>query len=216
MTAVALAITVAYVASAAVSTTHMAPSQLNAHSREYVDNLRADLRANPRSVLYDGYVPDDVMISWFGDERRVSTVLANAPENPIFDIPSRAMLIPDEDGRLRPMTLTFATDMVPAPAGDQCGYHVTSAGVTIPLQESVEADRWILRLGYFTNVETTMQITAGDDTQSVSVRRGVAVHDVVVSGMIEDVRLVLDTSPGTLCVTSLSVGYPQPTAPSGS
>ena len=154
VTAVALAITVAYVASAAVSTTHMAPSQLNAESREYVDNLRADLRANPRVVLYDGYVPDDVMISWFGDERRVSTVLANAPENPVFDLPSRAMRIPDEDGRLRPMTLAFATDGAGAGGGPmRLPRHVR--GGDGAAAESVEADSWVLRLGYFTNVATT-------------------------------------------------------------
>lgn len=199
-----------YVGSAAVSTTMMAPRQLNEDSREYVENLRSDLRANPKVVLYDADVPQTVMIGAFLEHRRVSTVLANAPENPVFDIPSRAMRVPDQEGRLRPVVLAFPTEMEPVPRDDDCGYHVTPGGVTIPFVETAEADRWVLRLEYFGNLRTTLQIETDGDTQAVAIRPGAASVDAVVSGDIDEVRLALDATAGTVCVTSATVGFPQP------
>ena len=47
--------------------------------------------------------PDNVMVVWFGDDARVSTVVGTAPEEPVFDLPTYVMRMVDPAGRLRPV-----------------------------------------------------------------------------------------------------------------
>ena len=77
-----------YLVSAAISTAVVAPHSYNEDDRAYVEGLRADLRADPRAVVFDGRPPDSVMVSWFDDDARISTVVGIAPEDPVFDLPS--------------------------------------------------------------------------------------------------------------------------------
>jgi hypothetical protein len=212
--AVAGAVTLAYVASAAVSTTLLAPERQHREVRAYVETLRGEIRENPRVVLYDAYVPGEVMIGLFEDERRVSTVLAEAPENPVYDLPSGALRIPDEKGRLREVRLAFGSQMRPSDNED-CGYPVSAQEVTVPLKEPVEADRYVMRIGYFTNVRTLMTAVVAGEEHRFPVRRGLNLVDVVVSGTFDDVRLTIDASPGTVCVAGLEVGFPVPVEPGG-
>ncbi|MFZ2503564.1 MAG: hypothetical protein WAW88_12950, partial [Nocardioides sp.] len=109
----ALGATGAYVAAAAITTTWMVPYFLNAPERAYVETLRAQLRGNPQVVLFDGAVPDTIMISWFGPDAKVSTVAGLAPENPLFNVPSYEMRMVDPAGFLREIDLLGATQMVP-------------------------------------------------------------------------------------------------------
>lgn len=205
---VAGVVTAAYVGSAAVSTTLMAPTQLHREARSYVETLRSQLRANPRVVVYDRYVPDSVMVAAFGEERRVSTVLARAPENPVFDIPSSNLRIPDDRGRLRPILLSFGTEMVPATGNPDCGYPATAQGVRIRLREPVTRDRDVLRIGYYTNLRATMTVRTGEQEQPVAVRPGLNTVDLVVRGGFASVSMSLDVSPGTVCVTDVFAGFP--------
>ena len=78
----------AYAAFAMCTTLVVLPHTFNDADRRFVDTVRADLRDNPQVVLYDGGVPDDLMVGWFGDDARLSVVLATAPENPVFDVPT--------------------------------------------------------------------------------------------------------------------------------
>ena len=87
---------------AAVTTAVVAPHNYNEDDRAYVEGLRADLRADPRAVVFDGAPPDSVMVVWFGDDARVSTVVGTAPEDPVFDLPTYTMRMVDPAGRLRP------------------------------------------------------------------------------------------------------------------
>src|SRR5690606_26159216 len=80
--------TLAYVVSAVWTTAVIAPFEQGRASRAYVDTVRAEIRANPTSVIYNRPVPDDVMISWFQDDGRLSTVLAHAPESPVYGVMS--------------------------------------------------------------------------------------------------------------------------------
>ena len=54
------------------------------------------------AVLFDSAPPDGVMVAWFADDARVSTVVGTAPESPVFDLPTHNLRIVDATGRLRP------------------------------------------------------------------------------------------------------------------
>ena len=206
------AATTAYVVSAAVSTSFIAPTQLNADVRDYVSTVREQIRADPRAVLYDSYVPTWVMIAAFGEDRRLSTVLAAAPENPVFDVPSEAMRIADESGRLRPLHLAFSTTMVPNRANHDCGYPVTAQETVVPLRKQVKGDRNVMTLGYYTAVRGTMVVRTGRHRQVVPVQRGLHALSLVVDGPFRRVGLTLEEAPGTVCVAALEVGFPVPEA----
>ena len=208
-----LAVCALFVASAAVSTTMMAPHQLNTVSRDYVTTLRSQLRANPRVVLYDGFVPNDVMIGAFGEDRRVSTVLARAPENPVFDVPSESMRIADEKGRLRDLSLVFGTGMEKPPRRQRdCGYPVTAQETVIPLRDTATRDHDVMRIGYYTSTRGNMTVRYGDAQQVVPVTPGLRAVSLVVAGSFDEVGLTFDVAPGTVCVAALDVGFPVPTA----
>lgn len=208
----ALVLTLGYAGSAAVSTVMMAPYQYHEEDRAFVETLRSELRAQPRAVLYDGLVPDAIMINWFGPDRKVSTVLAAAPENPVFDVPTPRLLMADDEGRLREVTLTLATQMKPADFTD-CGYPVSGGPTAVPLQSQVDVDRAVLRIGYYTNTRLLMDVETGGTSQSVPVRPGLNGVDLVVSGSFDEVTLSLEGDPATVCVASLEVGYPAPAEP---
>ena len=109
---VALALTgLAYLASSAVSTAVVAPHSFNEDDRAYVEGIRADLRADRRAVLYDGIAPDNVMITWFGDLARVSTVVGSAPGGPGV----RPADLRDADGRRGRQAAGRSTWSAPSP-----------------------------------------------------------------------------------------------------
>lgn len=208
----ALVTTVAYAASAAVTTAWVAPHTFNEVDRSYVSTVRADLRAHPGAVLFDGGVPNDMMVIWFADDARLSTVLATAPEHPVFDVPTSSLLMADPEGHLRPVALLAVTDAT-APDDKACGYHVTSSPTRIPLTAGVDAKPRVIRIGYYTNVEATATMKVGDRTTTFDVKPGLQSVDLVVRQSFDAVELSIDHPTATMCVPALSVGSPTPLMP---
>ena len=203
-------IVLVYAASAAVSTSFMAPYLFNHTDRRYVQNLRAQLRENPQAVIYDGLAPDAIMIGWFGGTGRVSTVIGTAPESPVFDVPSYEMRLVDGKGKLREFNLVAVVGS--RKSKDQlCGYHVTKQGVAVPLEEPVQAKRLVLRIAYYTSASGPMTVELDGKSQLVPMRRGAHRVDLVVGGSFDEVSLRLDPDApdgATVCVPSLQAGYP--------
>ncbi|WP_181407726.1 hypothetical protein [Nocardioides sambongensis] len=214
----ALGVTVVYLASSSVTMAYIADNTLNRTDREYVANLRSDLRADPDVTLVDTSPPQDIMTFLFESDARVSTLIGLAPEEPVFDQPSYDLRIAGQDGHLRPVDLLTPETAVP-PAGRPCGFQVTALGTTIPLPASIEGDPLVVDLDYFTSVTGSVRIEAGDTT-AVAPLRDAARLQVVVRGDVDGVRLTLeqelgDTSAeatGVVCATGVAVGYPVPEA----
>ena len=80
-------------------------------------------------MLYDGVAPDNVMITWFGDLARVSTVVGSAPEDPVFDLPTYAMRMADPFGRLRLINLVGTVSDIKT-RDRACVHRVNAQGVT--------------------------------------------------------------------------------------
>ncbi|WP_137292169.1 hypothetical protein [Nocardioides dongxiaopingii] len=209
---VACGLALAYLVSSAITTASVASYSYNTADRRYVETLRAELRAQPDVVLYDGPTPDGIMIGWFGDDARVSTMVGIAPESPVFDIPSHAMRMVDTEGRLRPFDLLAPVGAEPTDDED-CGYPVTEAGVTVPLEDTITGDRMVARIGYYTSAQGTLAVSTGDERQVVPLRNDLNLVDLVLDGTIDSLDLTLDQSdaqdePGTVCVVSVQVGFP--------
>jgi hypothetical protein len=139
----------------------------------------------------------------------VSNVVAHAPENPVFDLPSHALRIVLPDGRLSPVRLEGAVREVPSDDPD-CGYAVRSVGVEVPMAGFVPSGRWVLRIGYYTDTDGFMSIGVAGSTQRFPVRDGLNAVDLVVEGEFDGFRATLEDPDATLCLTDASAGVPRP------
>lgn len=184
----------------------LAPNLFHEEARDYVTTLRAALRDDPRSVLYDSRVPAQVIDPLFGDRDRVSEVVGVAPEAPVFDVPTSRMRVVTPEGKLVEPQLGVATSAPPG-ANPVCNYPVRATGTTIPLAESLPVDRWIARIGYYTNAESFVDLRAADHELGFGVTPGLHVVHVQLDGALEDLNLTL-AGPGTVCVTNVDVGIP--------
>ncbi len=206
----ALGAAAAYAAVAGCTTLVVLPHTYNAVDKRFVEAVRADLRADPQVVLYDGGVPDDMMVGWFGDDARLSVVLATAPENPVFDVPASRLHMADPQGRIREVALVGGVRSEPT-ADTACGYHVTTEPIDIALDGAVDARRRVLRIGYYTDAASTASVTVGDIPYTFEVFPGLNAVDLVVSGSPADrVTASIDHPGATMCVPSLEVGFPTP------
>lgn len=211
---VACGLALAYVGSAAVTTSSVAAYSYNQVDRRYVETLRAGLRAQPEVVLFDGSAPDDVMIGWFGDDARVSTMVGIAPESPVFDLPSYSMRMVDPTGDLRVFDLVATVADEPT-RDESCGHAVTESGATVVLDGPITGDKMVARIGYYTSARGTMSVAAGGVEQLVPLRDDLNLVDVVVRGTVDSFEMTLhqddsQEQPGTVCVVSVQVGFPTP------
>lgn len=198
--------------SAAFSTAFLAPNLYHRDDRAFVEHSRAALRAAPQVVLLDAGVPSGVISPWYGDRARASTVLAYAPEHPVFDLPSQFLRIVRGDGSLAPVVLDGAVGMVPSP-NKQCGYPVGARGTDVRMQGRIPDGRWVLRLGYYTGTDGYAVIEVAGRTQRFAVRSGLNAVQVVVSGSFAEFHLAIEEPDATLCLADASAGVPRAGAP---
>jgi hypothetical protein len=210
-----LALAACYLGSSAISTAVVAPHSYNVDDRAYVESIRTGLRAEPRAVLYDGIAPDNVMVTWFGDLARVSTVVGSAPEDPVFDLPTYAMRIVDATGRLRSINLVGTVSDVRT-RDRVCVHRVDADRVTrVELAEPSAPGKQVVRISYYTSASGFLRVTTPDGEVSLPLRTELNVADLVVEGPVEDLGMRLD-SPGdaaadaTVCVVDVVVGFPTP------
>lgn len=200
-----------YVASAGVTSHRRAPDFFSPDSRSYVETLRADLDAQPAAVIFDSTVPSDVMFAWFGSDDRVSTVISIADPDARFDVPSEQMRMVDDSGHLRSIDLTDPVKAVKGP-NPKCGYNVTLTPVVVAMSSPLPVQKYVLQLGYYTNIDDDMVITAGPDTVTVPVTAGLHSVDVVLSTAFSSFTAQLSRSTGTLCLAGAVAGVPTPSS----
>ena len=202
--------TVALVVSCALTTTAMAPIGYNRDDKLYVDTLVRGVEARPLVVIYDSPVPDNVMISWFGERRATSTVLAGTEQHAVFDVPSENMMMVDSHGRLVDFSLSYATRTRPGPVKD-CGYPVADRTV-VPLPKRLTVSRAVVQIAYYAARENVMTVQTGGTVQVLPVQPGTHVVSVVVSGEFDEVVLSQQDPSATACVDGIAIGFPAPRA----
>ena len=216
--AVALAAFLVFLAGSAVSLPAFVSATPSTAARSYIATARvAVAAAPPATVVIDGPVPAAVMSADFfaaqATTARVIGPLAGAgararlswvtePEGVL----ARPMMF-DATGRLRPLAVAGPSS-VPPPTGG-C-WTVTSSGISIGLTGSLFRWQWIVHLTY-SGPGGVLAIGFGGDVTRLTVPSGQ--HDVYVpeegQGRAVTARF-LGSTPGTLCVTDVSVGSPQP------
>jgi hypothetical protein len=193
----------------------VAPHSYNEDDRAYVQGLRAGLRADPQVVVFDGRPPDNVMVSWFDDDARISTVVGIAPEEPVFDLPSYALRMVDPAGRLRSINIVGAVADEP-PRDRTCGHRVTANGSTqVRLAEPTGSGKQVARITFYTAAEGFLVVSTAAGEASVPLRQDLSVADVVVEGPVDELALRLEgpsdaPEDAVVCVVGVLVGFPTP------
>jgi hypothetical protein len=204
---VALVASLALVTSAALSTPALSRPLLHRDSHTYVDTARAALRDDRTAVILDSGAPASVISPWFGEAATVSTVLAHAPENPVFDLPSHRLRLVREDGAFTPVTLSGSVDMVPTD-DEVCPRAVRFAGAVVPFQRTVPMGRWVVRLGYYTADAGLAVVDVAGQRISVPVQSGLNSVDVPVTATFDELSIALEHPTATLCLASATAGFP--------
>jgi hypothetical protein len=190
-----------------VSFLRLAPTLQFHQARDYVDNARAALAERPGLVLYDGGVPNDILIDWFVDDAVTSRVIGLVPEDPRFDRPAEDIYQLDAAGR--PQLIQNLKTLVTARRGPvpKCGYLVEDGEVRIPLHRAVPG-RQIIRIGYYTADAGPGTVRAGDRSDQVRFTDGLHVMHVVANGPLKEITVGRSIDVAPLCVTNVEVGIP--------
>jgi hypothetical protein len=199
-----------YLALSILGTNLLVPHFQNTEDRAYIQAVRAGLAADPNTVLVDELAPSEVVLPLFGEESLLSRILAPLPESPAFDEPSPRLKVVEDDGQVRPVVLFGG---IPASEGPVpgCGYPVKSRGRTIPLLVGINvAGRLVVRIAYFTDTESTVEVQALGQTSRFLARSGPNEIWVPLTFSPDDLTSVTlrVEGPSTLCVTELEAGLP--------
>lgn len=202
------ALVAAYGVAAAFGTALLVPHFQNTEDRELVTTLRAELAADPTQVLVDDLAPADVVLPLVGDDSLYSRILAPLPEMPAFDEPSPRLRLVADDGRLVALELDDSISARPGPA-DGCGYAVDDRPVDVRFRVGL-AGRVLVRLGYFTDHESTVTIAAGEWSARFLARPGpnqvwFALPDL---GHEADELTLESDGRAVVCVTDAEAGLP--------
>ncbi len=173
----------------------------------YFENLNADLRAHPGPVYLfgDEVVPDLIMTPTFLADRQIGRVTKPLPVRPVVREAVPYFSIVDPSGHLHDGAVRGSDVNIPAAV---CSTSTTPAIVRLP--GSLDAGRWKLRVGYFTNRQTSARIAIGSNP-AVSMRLERGLHEVYVSllaGGSDQIRLDGVDDGASVCIGAITVGFP--------
>jgi hypothetical protein len=206
-----LAIVGAVAVVAIVSTAAAQASQLNHKARAFRANAIQSLKENGRPAVFDGGLPNGVMLTEFGSEARVSRVLGPAVSLARLDAPTDDLVTFDSSGFLESFEFYFPAAAVTRTTTGSCAYGTTSDGVAIPFQKPVKVTRAVVKLTYSAATTTKGFVQAGRQripvTFSPSQPRSLF---VVARGPLSSVTV---GSASPVCVSAALAGGPTPVEP---
>ncbi|GAB2878868.1 hypothetical protein [Nocardioides pacificus] len=208
--AILLGLGTAYLVGSVLGTAVLVPHFQNQDDREWLTNLRADLAADGDQVVFDELVPEEILLPLLGREALASQVLGPLPERPFFDRPSARLRRLTDSGNLVPITLDGWINARPGRT-EGCGHAVREPGTSIPMEVPVSG-RLAVEVGYFTDRESTVEVTTGDWSARFQTVPGPSEMWFVLPDFEEPVRSLrmrLVDSDATVCVTGLRAGYPE-------
>ena len=209
---VVFALVVATLVSATVSTVRYDHYWRPNPARSYLQTLRGELAIHHDQVtLFDDTVPQSVEWGLLYPYSRLSHTLAPLRQRPAFlrfGHPSATLAVVDGSGHLR---LPQIRGVANQPGPDRnCGYRIHDSTVTVPLRSAALAGTWVLRMGYLSDGEADLQLTAGDTTQTVPVTKGLNSAYLLVPGGIGSI-VIRSTNPEVhVCTDEITVGFPYP------
>ncbi len=199
-------LTALYLVACAFGTAALVPHFQNKEDRAYLTTLREDLAADPRQTLVDDLVPAEVVLPLVGADSLLSRVLAPLPEAPVFDQPSYHPRSVAEDGQLLPVEFAGGVDSLPA-RNERCGYRATYQSVEVAFPFVVFGPL-LVRVGYFTDEEATVELAVGSWTAVFMAQPGpnevwVPVPDLGAG--FDRVRFSVQ-GPTTICIPRVTAG----------
>jgi len=200
---------VGYGVAAGFGTALLVPHFQNTQDREFLTNLRAELAADPRQVLYDDLAPAELVLPLVGDDSRYSHILAPLPERPAFDEPSPYLRVVDRRGRLVPVDLAGGIGARPGPDGE-CGHAVTPRGARVRFPLPLDG-RVVVRLRYFAQREATVEVSVDTWDAEFLARPGPNQVWLVLpdtDGLVRTLTLQGD-GRSVVCVTDADAGLPE-------
>jgi len=203
---VALVLTAALVLSSAVGFHQLAPALRFDHSRQFIANARAAVAADPDLVLYDDFVPADIVHPWFADNSRASRVVGLVPGMRINE-PTNRMSRLDDSGKPHRITgIDPAASSLPGPLRD-CGYPVEDTLVRIPLDKGLFG-HYLLRLDYYTAAGGEGVVDRDGYRTPVWFQAGLHSMYLPIDGLFDKVGIQLAGKGAPVCVPRLQIGAP--------
>jgi hypothetical protein len=211
---VVLALVVATLVSATVSTVRYDHYWRPNPARPYLHTLRGELAATHGQVtLFDDTVPQSVEWGLLYPYSRLSYTLAPLRQHPTFlrpGHPSATLAVVDSTGHLRRSEIRGVANQ-PGPVPN-CGYRIHHSSVSVALRSAALKGTWVLRMGYLSGGAANLRLTAGDAVQAVPVTKGLHSAYLMVPGGIDHV-VITSTNPDVyVCTDDITIGFPYPVA----
>jgi arabinofuranan 3-O-arabinosyltransferase len=177
----------------------------------FVTNARDAAATSGPVDLVDGAVPDFVIAPFFVEQARASVVVG-ALSGLRFGRPSADLRMLDGFGLPQPIDIRPAAAAAPGERSSPCAWPLRGDRIDIPLDATVPAGRWVVRIGYYSAAPTTGVMWVGPRRQEVDLLDGV--HRLYLE--YASTHPVRQISIGGLpagdaaCVTDVVVGAPWP------
>lgn len=173
----------------------------------YFRNLSADLstHSGPVYLFDDEVVPDLIMTPTFLENRQLGHVTRPLRDPPVVAaaVPYFSVVDPSghvHDGAVRGASVTLTSAI--------CSTSTTPAVVQLPTTPG--AARWKLRLGYYTNRQTSARVSIGNNPP-VEMRLERGLHEVYVSllaGGSPELRMDGVDAGASVCIGAATIGLP--------
>jgi hypothetical protein len=179
-------------------------------SRAYVEEIEKQVRSAPTQPvpLVDTGIPQTLLWAYRHPENYYSHVFRNLDDRTSF--PTEAvddLFMFDDAGRL------VGVGVPPTRSNEEtggCGYALDGDATEVPLNGPVFGDGWWIELDYEATRDTQVRIVAGDEVHDLALPAGTHRAFVTARGEFDAVRLSGYDAGAGACVTSLTLGLPEP------
>lgn len=185
----------------------LAPALRFEHSTTYLANARAAVERNPDLVLFDSFVPGDIVHEWFAADSRASRVVGLVP-GVRFDEPAESVHVLGEDGVPRPVVGIDPVAAAPPGPVAGCGYPAGEELVRIPLDKPV-LGRHLLRIDYYTAAGGEGVVDRDGHRTPVWFQSGLHTVYLPIDGLFDKVGVQLAGRGAPACVAAVQVGTPR-------
>jgi hypothetical protein len=177
----------------------------------FVTNAREAAATSGPVDLADGAVPDFVIAPFFVEQARASVAVGAVP-GLRFGRPSADLRMLDGFGLPQPINVRPAATAAIEERSSPCAWPLRGERIDIPLDATVPAGRWVVRIGYYSATPTSGVLTVGPQRQDVDLLDGVhhLYLEYVSTQAVREVSLGGLPAGDAACATDVVVGAPWP------
>lgn len=212
LTKVAVGVAVAVVAvSGSISAQDLHRRWEDHAGKKYFAALRADLRAHPgQADMFDGAAPAEAVSPLVSPANLLSRITRTFEDRPRFPTSTYDFVVPDHSGHLHPGTVFGVSSRTGT--APMCGWRVQSRTTRIPLEKPVPAWRWVVKIAFYSSQTTPAEVTFGDRSTRVELRKGLNELFVSTIGGGETIGIGGVAKGAKVCVGQVVIGTPTPKA----